>query len=789
MKLSVSWIFDHINADWRKQDIDFLVSQFNKISAEIENYYKVKFNLDKFAAAKVESKNEDKFKVSIPEWKKNIELPKREEGTFFIVTNKDGRIRWADLNDFNLLKDGLIPEIDIQEKDLNGNWKKNFETEDVILEVDNKSITHRPDMWGHRGFAREIAAFMDLEFLPSNKFLVDKEIFNYDKKAPSTQSNPISIKIDASQACHRFAGIYFDNIKNKPCNPFVLNRLLKVDARPINLLVDITNYLTLDWSQPVHAYDAAKIEGQEIIARMAKKDEKLKLLDEAELILTDQDLVITDEKKPLCLGGVMGGFYSGINKDTKSIFFESANFDATYVRRTALRHKIRTESSMRFEKTLDKNQNVQGILRFLYLLNQFNVDFKVADEILSVGAPAKEVTLQVSHDFLERRAGVSFHDYDITVPLTKLGFEVQQEDVEQAGKKDFKTMYSITVPTYRSSKDVETKEDILEEVIRFYGFDRIELELPALKKRPENLDSLFRKRKIKNFLVNAANMTEQQNYIFFDEKFIKSINLKPKHVAAYVINPVSIDQTRLITSLLPGLFKNVKDNFMEQDCLRFFELGRIWLSGKEDNIIENKSLAGIFFEKRKQVDFYNCKNYITDLLKLVGIDFKKSEWKKVENPENIWEMPYQTAEIYWKDKKIGTMGKVNPVFLSQLEVLPESDACFFELDGDFLLKYKTDVKKFTPLAKYQENSFDLSLFVPLNIKTMDLEKGFKKVDKLIKNVELIDFFEKEDWLDKRSLTFRLTISSPEKTLEKSEIDKVWQSAIKFAQKSGATLRE
>lgn len=789
MKLSISWIFDHINADWRKQDIDLIVSQFNKISAEIEHFYKVKFNLDKFAAAKVVGSNNGNIKLLIPEWKTEIELPKREEASFFMVIKNDNDIRFATLNDFNLLKEGFIPALDIQEKDLSGGWKNNFEDEDVILEVDNKSITHRPDMWCHRGFAREIAAFMDLEFLPASKFLAQKEVFNFDKKAEPTKTNPIAIQIDAPQACSRFAGIYFDKIENRSSNTFIISRLLKIDSRPINLIIDLTNYLTLDWSQPVHAYDTSSVEGKKIIVRLAKSGEQLKLLDGSELALIDQDLVIADTKKPLCLGGVMGGFYSGINKDTKSLFFESANFDATYIRHSSLRHKIRTESSMRFEKTLDKNQNIEGVLRFLNLLEQYKVKFNVADEILSVGAWVKEINMQISHDFFERRSGIELHDYDITVPLTKLGFKVQQEAVEQFDSENIKNIYSITVPTFRSSKDIEIKEDILEEVIRFYGFDNIKPELPKLDKQPADLTAMFRVRIIKNFLVNSAQMTEQQNYILFNDLFLKSIGFEPKDIAANVVNPISIDQTKLVTSLIPALFKNIKDNFVHQDSLRFFELSRIWKQGKKDEIIEEKSLAGIIFEKRKVIDFYECKNYVTELLFLIGINFKDAIWTKLDKPEDVWAMPYQTAEIYFEDKRIGIIGKVEPMFLSKLDVLPESDAFFFELDGDFLINYVSKIKKFEILSKFQENFFDLSLFVPLTLNTSILEKTLLDVDKLVTKVDLIDFFEKEDWLDKRSLTFRLTISSQDKTLEKSEIDMVWQKSIDVAEKLGAKLRD
>jgi phenylalanyl-tRNA synthetase beta chain len=789
MKLSISWIFDHINADWRKQDIDFIAAQFNKISAEIEDYYKVKFNLNNFAAAKVIGQDDQNFKLSIPEWKKEVELQNRGQASVFMVTNKDGDICYASLNDFNLLKEGLIPALDIQDNDLSGGWKKNFEDEDVIIEVDNKSITHRPDMWGHRGFAREIAAYMDLEFLSESKFLAQREVFDFDKIAKATKTNPISIEIDSPKACNRFAGIYFDKIENKPSNPFIVSRLLKVEARPIDLIVDLTNYLTLDWSQPVHAYDASKIDGNKIVVRMAKKDEKLKLLDESDLILTNDDLVIADSKKPLCLGGVMGGFYSGINKNTKSLFFESANFDSPFIRRTALRHKVRTESSMRFEKTLDPNQNIQGILRFLNLLKTYNVKFNVADEILSVGAWAKEINMQISHEFFEKRSGFELQDYEITVPLKRLGFKVEMDEIKAEKQKKSKLVYSITIPTFRSSKDVQTKEDILEEVIRFYGFDNIKPILPVLEKQPVDLVSMFRVREIKRFFVDVANMTEQQNYIFLNELFLKSIGLEINNIAANVVNPVSADQFRLINSLIPGLFKNIQDNFMHQDSLRFFEFARIWKPGKKDEIIEHKSLAGIIFEKKQPVDFYDCKSYLTESLSLIGINFKYTEWRQVKTSTNNWAMPYQTAEIFYEGEKIGIAGKVESLFLSKLDVLPESDAFFFELDGDFLLSYEAKIKKFVSLSKFQETFFDLSLFVPLTLTTAELEKILLKSDKLISNVQLVDFFEKEDWPDKRSLTFRLTVTPKEKTLEKQEIESIWQNAINDAQKLGAKLRD
>ena len=795
MKLSIAWIFDHIDADWKKQDIKYIVSKFNQVTAEIESFYTIDFDLCRFAICKILKKDKNGLKVLIPEWKKEIILPKRDEkedrsDSYFMVCKSGNSINWAQLKDLRLEKDGLIPALDVDQKDLDGNWKDNFEGQDVIIEVDNKSITHRPDMWGHRGFAREIAAFMGLKFLPEKDYLFKKDVLTFDKIAKSTATNPISIEINAPKACKRFAGLYLKSIENRPCSIFALSRLIKVGVRPINGIVDLTNYLTLDWSQPVHAYNAEKISGNKIIARMAKKGEKLILLDESELQLTDKDLVIADQEKPLCLAGIMGGLNSVIEENTKSVFFESAIFDPVFIRRSALHHKYRTESSMRFEKSLDPNQNIAGILRFLKLAQDFGIKIESANEILSVGAPAMEKTLKVSHKFLEKRAGLDFEDdYNIIIPLTRLGFKVEKDLVEFSDSKkgEREIIYSITIPTFRSTKDIEDKEDILEEVVRFYVLERIKLDLPYLKKSPSDLSFVFKKRKIKNFFANSAKMMEQQNYVLYDEEFLKSVGLKIVP-AAEILNPVSENFTKLLTSLLPGLFKNIKDNYVIQDNLRFFEAGRIWKKGKKEEIIEEKKVAGVFFEKRKSVDFYECKEYISCLFDLFGLKFENIEWRKINNPGDLWFRKYQSAEIYFEKNKIGIAGKVDSLFLNKLEVLPESDAFCFELDLDFLQTFVPKTIKYKPLSKYQESSFDLSFFVPLAVTTFELEKLLLKVDILVTKVKLIDSFEKSDWDDRKSLTFRLWLNDPEKTMDKEEIEKAWKKSVKLIEKIGGSLR-
>ncbi|MFH1643831.1 MAG: phenylalanine--tRNA ligase subunit beta [bacterium] len=803
MKLSLSWIFDHIDADWQKQNVEEIVKRFNQVTAEIEDFYSVEFDLRNFALGSVTSFDKNSFTISIPEWKKEVKLPTQnissyclpeQKKLFFIMTLRQAqgelgndKIGFATLQDFGVEKEGFLPPVSATDKDLDGSWKNRFEAKDIILDIDNKSITHRPDMWGHRGFAREIAAFMKLPFLPEDKFLNEKEVENFTKKTDSTDQNPISIEIDAPKACHRFSGIYFDLIENKPTDIFILSRLLKIGMRPINAIVDITNYLMFDWTQPTHAYDASKILGGTIIARMARKNEKLTLLDESVLKLSDKDLVIADTEKPLCLAGVMGGKDDSVVSTTTKLFLESANFDPVFVRRTAMRHGVRTESSSRFEKTLDPDQTTSAIKRFLNLLDKFNLKYNCADKIVSTGHRAEVLTLEVEHSFLEKRAGFSLTKEQVIEPLTRLCFTIQLSGHTE--RANASRMYKITVPTFRSSKDIEIKEDILEEVVRFYGFDNVEIKLPAFVRQAYDLTEIMRTRKVKHFFVNEAKMTEQRNYVYCDEQFLNQIGVELGSEFWEVINPVSENNRRLVTSLIPNLLKNINENVADSDSLYFFEVARIWKPDAINERGESKRLAGIFFEKRKTVDFYECKSHVVGMLRTIGVLHEQISFLKIDNPEEPWFMPYQTAKVLIDGEIIGVLGKTDPIFLSKLDVLPESDACIFDLDYNFLLNFEPKVKKFIPLPKYQETYIDFSVLVPLDSTVEHLQNLLRLSDSLVKKVELIDFFENPKWIDKRSLTFRVEISDPEKTMDKDQIDSIWNKCVEIMKNSGAQLRE
>src|SRR3990167_8575531 len=452
MKLSLSWILDHISGSKPKFDnvqVGKLVDKFNKSVAEIEGFKKISLLLDQFTLIKIKD-----GKSFSPELKQEIGgLAERQVAeSFCYLLHKDASKNnwdWAKLTDLGSSKDGLVSAIYMPENLISGDWKKSFETEDYILEIDNKSVNHRPDLWGHRGFAREIAAILNLPLKSIDNFVAHKNLEVADNTI-THQGLTVINEASKDGFCKRFAVLDIQKVENASSDLKILTRLARVDNRPIDMLVDLTNYVMWDLCQPMHAFDAAQFASRKIIVRFAKFGEKLTLLDGAKLELTKEDIVIADEDKALSLAGVMGGKFSGVTPETKSIFLEAANFDAATIRKAALRAKVRTEASSRFEKNLDPNQNILAIERYIKLLNDLNIKFVAADKIISLGKSAEEGQIKIAHNFIEHRLGVTLEKSFVIKTLESLGFAVQ----EDSGN------YIIVVPTYRG-RGITIAEDIV----------------------------------------------------------------------------------------------------------------------------------------------------------------------------------------------------------------------------------------------------------------------------------------------------------------------------------------
>ena len=776
MKLSVAWIFDHIIGSWKEHSIPELVERFNTTTAEIEDYYKVTTDLHDYFLARVIDVQSDHVTVFIPELTQETNVSVRDDaqpGKLFMLKKNKGQFKWASLTDWASAKEGFIPAVSCHEDAVTGSWKEAFEVEDYILEIDNKTITHRPDLWGHRGVAREIAALLDIPFLAEDMLLAELPVKQYEFFASATATDPFSVEIKDSKACKRFATLYFPEVGFRSSWIWMAHRLARIDSRPIDAIVDSTNYVMFDWSQPIHAFDANRLKPKTIMPRFAKNREKLTLLDGDTIELSDQDLVITDGKISIALAGVMGGAQTGVSSQTNSLLVEAACFDATIVRRAALRHKKRTEASARFEKSLDPLQNTKALRRFLKLLDEEKMPLAVSDHIVSLGAQIEPTHIEVSHTFIEEKIGASIDSAFIIKTLSLLEFGIEtQERADQL-------WYVITVPSFRATKDFVFPEDIVEEVARFWGFSRIPLVLPSIQMKPSSLQPVYKRRLIKQCGAYSLHAREVQNYALFDESFLTQLQWQPEHYVE-IENPVSENLKRLGTSLIPHLIKNIDQNSAEFARLRFFEWNRCWQKQK-DTVFEQKTFAGILYDQ-KQVDFYQEKESLTTIFNALHLPVT---WHKAENNLQPWYHPYQTAELKYEDQSLGFAGKINQAFLSKVV---EGDAFIFELDGDALLSLIPPQEKFEPLPKYPGTNFDVSMLIPLSVTVEQITQQIKKADGRIITTSLIDFFQKEDWVDQRSITMRIFARDPEKTLTKDDIDHIYSHVTISLKDLNATIR-
>jgi phenylalanyl-tRNA synthetase beta chain len=772
MKLSIAWIFDHIDAPWRSIDIPDLVARFNKTTAEIESMHRVCLDLDKVCASQVLAVDAHALHMRVLHADRETEvfLPVRTDlraGQWTLVVQTDDTYRWATATDCGGQRDFNFPALQLDDS---SDWKAQIERDDYILTVDNKSITNRPDLWGHRGFAREIAAILDLPLKPLEHFLAPIPVIRDDAQCAAADGQPWSVTINAGTPCNSLALSYVDSVLVQPSQVTMAARLARVDLRPINAIVDVTNYVMGDLGQPMHAFDAHKLKSKTITVRMAHDQESLQTLDHATLTLNTHDMVIADGSKPIALAGIRGGLDSSITLSTTALVLESPNFDATTIRHSSERHKLRTEASTRAEKSLDPIQTVQALQRFVCVAGYIGIPMHIPSRITAVGRLPKTTVLQVSHICLESRLGVSLSPSFVIDTLKKLEFNATVSDA----------MYTVEVPTFRATKDITIAEDIVEEIGRFYGYDKIVPQLPVMRLAPHDLTGIMRLREIKKYLAYAHQMSELYSYALYDESFLSQIGYVPQHTLQ-VKDPVSANWQRLVTSLIPHLSKAVAQNATTQDQLRFFEWGRTWQY--DGHVSESKKLAGIIFDKRTPVDFYYGKTIIEDMLRIVGL--KNVRFAQATKPSDPWYAPYLTAELIYGTQSIGSMGIVPDSYRS---FLVDGHALVFELDGDFLIDTPTVEKRFVPSSKFPDVQRDVSVLVGRQHNVASLQTLIASSDPRVVSVELVDFFEKDEWADKRSVSLRYVICDTTKTLTTQEVDAISDRIVQDLRALGGVIR-
>lgn len=771
MKLSISWILDHIAVTKNDVAIPDLIKRFNAMTAEIDGVEYISTDLANLYAVRIAEILDQEVLVSCPELGTSYCLPVRkdsslEKGFWYLVKQDEKEVCWATLSDVGSSKEGTLASLFMSDLEAHGAWRDALEKEDTIITIDNKALTNRPDLWGHRGCAREMAAILGKSLVQEEQFLADLMITHYDKKTPQL-GHLFTISLEVA-TCRRFSGLAIPQITYRPSLPWMAARLARIDMRPIDALVDMTNYVMNDIGQPMHAFDGDTLTNKHIVIREARSGEKLRLLDGEEVSLVSTDCVISDGNKAVSLAGVMGGLESSVSTKTKGLFLESANFEPTPIRLTATRLKKRTDASTRYEKNLDPNQNTQGILRYLKLLQDAQIPYEAEDAITSLGPLWQVKVIEVSHELIENKIGMKISPEKIMGILQHLECGV----IAEQGN------YRVTVPTFRAIKDVTLPEDIVEEIARFVGYRNIIPVLPERKAAAFDTSIIERKRRLKHICAYGLAMHEVQTYAFYDESFLKKLSFDPLD-APRIANPLSEHWQRLVTSLVPNLIACAVAN-QGQDTLRFFEINRVWYV--EDKPVELQECAGIWYEKKKAIDFYEGKALVEQMMSAFSITLR---WLKPQATLAPWYDKHQSAELWHQDRIVGRAGKSFSSFLGQVL---EGEAFLFELDANFLLHAKAEHAHFVPLSKYPATEQDMSILAPCAITVEGFESAIYQADVRIRNVRLIDSFEKPEWPDKKSLTFRYTATDPDGTLTKENIELIAQHVQRAIRDLGGEVR-
>lgn len=642
--------------------------------------------------------------------------------------------------------------------------------DDYIFDIDNKSLTNRPDLWGHYGIARELSAIYDTEL---------KKLPELDLKAVKEISD-IDIKIEEKERCTRFMLTEFKNVEVKKAPLWMRVRLSLIDQKPINNLVDVTNYVMFTLGKPTHAFDKSE-SGSSFVVRKAKNKEALTLLDESKIELTVEDLVISDEKEAHGLAGIMGSLNSGVNENTTSIYFESANFEKSAIRKTMQRHDIRSDAGIRFEKGLTTSATVDSQAMLVSLMEKILPDAKLIGYKDELVEETKRNEINISHEFIENRIGQKLETKKVSSILSKLGFLVKEKDGD----------YSITVPDYRSTGDVGIKEDIVEEVARIIGYDNLESNTIPVTLENAVLQKDIQKEKItRNFLVNNMNAQEVVSYPWMNEKYYSAVGIEPN--APRLQDPPAPKEAYLRTSILPNILNQAMLNARYLKSFTLFELGRVFsnvyestTSNPEEKLpTQSKELCIVTVEKDMETSFFRLKDITLSLFNKLGIEVSMTLDSAPAYGEDKATLSVESA-----GKKLGVLSLINYVTLKKVG-LEKMAVSALVVNFTDILATKEKELKYKPLPKFPEIEYELSIVLDTDKTYQELSSLVSKQDKLIKDVLFIDQYEGEQIGEgKKSLSFKMVLGDPNRTLTAKNAEKVAKRVLNIIENQmGGSLR-
>lgn len=629
--------------------------------------------------------------------------------------------------------------------------KSILDIDDVVFEIDNKSLTNRPDMWGHYGIAREISALIGRPL---------KEIPTYEVEV----GNDVKIEINTKN-CYRYCSATMKNINKKTSSINMQIRLFYCGMRSINLLADVTNYVMLELGQPMHAFDNSIVKSIEISDVI--NDTQFVTLDGEKRLLKKDTMVIMSDSQPVAIAGIMGGLNSEITKNTNNVLIESACFDATTVRKTATLLGLRTEASTRYEKSLDPVLSMTALKRYIYLIKQMDKSAQISSKITDV-YPKKfpEIKIEITKQFIDKYIGLEIPESKIINILQSLQFKVV---------KVGKDIYKVEVPSFRATKDVSGKTDLVEEVARIYGYDNI---LPKSIKQdivPVDLNEfIFFEYNIKYSLATKYNLNEIHSYIWYDYETNSKIGIVPLSLIK-IVNALQKDNDQIRSTLIPALLKVVMENKNTISDFGAFEIGKVVQDFKTNGeTAENSNLGIVLYNKngdisKMLVSLKNMLEYIANFEIKTKINFviAKSNMDYI-SPANYY-------EIYTNLGKIGFIGEIHPKVKNNIE--KNAEIVVAEINFDRLIRSKKISTVFEKISKYPKTTLDFNFVIPKEMLFSLIERIANSIKTDIEyKVSLLDIYEKDNEKTK-NYTLHYELFSFERTLNSDEIEKFHREVI------------
>lgn len=785
MLVSMNWIKEYV--DLGGEDIKKLISKFTLATAEVEDIYIKGDDVQNVVVGEIVSfeKHPDSKKLHILKVDGGDRLydcvcgaPNAHLGAKVAFVKAGGRVPAGEIKKCSVAgypSEGMCcseAELGISDENsgimlldaslTNGtDLKSIYDIDDIVFEVDNKSLTNRPDLWGHYGIAREFAAISGKPLLP---LATAEPAYNGDKK--------INVEVLRKDLVYRYGCVEFSNITKNTSPVNMRIRLYYCGMRGINLLADLTNYIMLELGQPMHAFDADKI--SEIKIGTPSESISFTTLDGTVRTADEDTLMIYNGTTPVAIAGIMGGLDSEIVDGTTAVVLESANFDGVSVRKSSSRLGLRTDASMRYEKILDPELTSLAIKRFAKLL--FDIDENAEASSLITDEYVKHydaVELSFDKSYVDRYTGIDIPNEKILTTLSSLGFETTLAD----------ETFFVKVPSWRATKDVTIKADIIEEITRIYGYDNFDITttrsaLVPVRRDVQKADLEL----IKDILVQRYTANEVHSYIWCDNAKYKKLAMDvEKNVT--VLNSAMPENGTLRNSMFPTLLTFAYENRQYAPSFTLFEAGRIVDGTAADNTAkECRRLGVVLFDKtRTEKELYfkavEILRYIGSQLRHAAVTFERIA------PAHNWQHPKNTSRVYLGGTDIGVLCTLHPTNLAKID--KHAAIVAFELDLDRLKEAEFCPVEFKEASKFPGVDYDLS-FVTNGKKFSDIEKAWLTENiPVLDGVRLVDTYEADGEM---SITVRLSFSSMERTLAMEEIQQYIDKIAEKLTACGVKLR-